>query len=301
VTSPSPRDAARPFDGDRAFEHVRRLVEIGPRPAGSERAGRARDYLVAQLGALGVAVRTEAFTARTPLGPLAMANVVAELPGDTAEVILLASHYDTTRQDACPGANDGGSSSGILLELARVLATSRDARRAVPHTVWLAFFDGEEAVVSWTDEDSLYGSRHMVQELRARNGLGRVKAMVLLDMVGDRDLAIPREDNSTPWLSDLILNAAVRLGHQGHFTPERHGVTDDHTPFLRAGVPAVDLIDYRYGTDWQRYGPGGPTNAWWHTAEDTLDKISPRSLQVVGDVVLAALPEISAEAARRSR
>lgn len=300
VRAPGP-SSATVFDAQRAFDHVRRLVEIGPRPAGSEAGRRAREYLVTQLQPVGLEVRTEAFTARTPLGPLSMANVVAELPGETKDVIILASHYDTTRQAGCPGANDGGSSTGILLEMARVLGSSREARRGVGHTLWFAFFDGEEAVVSWTDEDSLYGSRHMLQQLRASNGLARVKAMILLDMVGDRDLAIPREDSSTPWLADLILNAAVRLGHREHFPADRHGVVDDHTPFLRAGVPAVDLIDYRYGTDGQRYGPGGPTNAWWHTADDTLDKISERSLKVVGDVVLAALPEISAEATRRSR
>jgi Zn-dependent M28 family amino/carboxypeptidase len=278
------------FDGARAMAHVRKLVELGPRPAGSPALDRARAYLADELRGYGLTVREDRFTARTPVGDLPMANLVAERAGQRPEVIALAGHIDTKRLAGFVGANDSGSSTGVLLEAARVLA----AGPPPPHTLWFVFFDGEEAVQEWTPTDSLYGSRHMVESLRAQGTLARLRALVLLDMVGDRDLAIPRELNSTPWLLEAVREAAVRTGHARHFPDRVHAITDDHSPFLAAGVAAVDLIDFNYGSDARNPGPGGPANAWWHTEADTLDKVAPESLQVVGEVVLAALPAISA-------
>jgi Zn-dependent M28 family amino/carboxypeptidase len=266
--------AAARFDGARALHHVSRLVALGPRPAGSPAGARAREYIAADARKLGLEVRVQPFTADTPHGRLALANVVAVLPGRRPDVILVGGHYDTKwfRDVRFVGANDGGSSAALLLELARVLAAGGKRE----YTYWIAFFDGEEARETWTAADSLYGSRHMVAELKRTGALPR--AMILVDMIGDRDLALRREAFSTQALTDLVWASARRLGYARHFLEEVMPVEDDHAPFLRAGVPSVLLIDFDYPP--------------WHTGEDTLDKVSAQSLQIVGDVVLEALPRI---------
>ena len=263
------------FDRTAALRHVERLVAIGPRPAGSPAGARAREYITGELRRSGAQTRVEPFDAETPDGRLRMANVVAVVPGRRPDVILIGGHYDTKafRDFRFVGANDGGSSTALLLELARALA----ARPRV-YTYWVAFFDGEEARGSWTATDSLYGSRRMAADLARRGRLPRV--VIVADMIGDRDLNIRREALSTPWLTDLVWESARRLGHGMHFLAEAMVVEDDHAPFLRAGVPAALLIDFDYPP--------------WHTADDTLDKVSARSLQVVGDVLLDALPAIEA-------
>lgn len=261
------------FDGAAAFRHLERLVAIGPRPAGSPAGARARDYITGELRRAGVQARVEAFEAETPDGRVKMANVVAMLPGRRSDVILIGGHYDTKvfRELRFVGANDGGSSTALLLELARALAA-----RPREYTYWVVFFDGEEARGAWTSTDSLYGSRRMASDLARRNQLPR--AVIVADMIGDRDLNILRETSSTPWLTDLVWASARRLGHGMHFSPDGRAVEDDHAPFLRAGVPSALLIDFDF--------------PWWHTADDTLDKVSARSLQVVGDVLLDALPGV---------
>jgi len=287
---PSAALAPTEFSGERAFEHVRRLVELGPRPVGSEAHARMRAYIVAELKAYGLSVRTMEFRAQTPLGEKPMVNIIAEHSGASEEVIILASHYDTKlfTDFSFVGANDGGSSTGALLELARVLA----ARPEKPSfTLWFVFFDGEEAFVSWSPTDSKYGSRHMVEELERSGQLSRIRALILLDMIGDKDLDIVRDAYSTRWLQDILWETARQLGYERHFTDRETFVDDDHVPFLHKGVPAVDLIDFNYGL-WNRY---------WHTADDTLDKVSPRSLKIVGDVVLRALPRIEAALAAAGR
>jgi Zn-dependent M28 family amino/carboxypeptidase len=267
------------FDGQRALRHVERLVAIGPRPAGSPGAERARSYIVAELKRAGVETRVEPFDAATPHGRLKMANVIGVVPGSTADVIMLAGHYDTKwfREFRFVGANDGGSSTGLLIELARVLRTRRRA-----FTYWMVFFDGEEARESWTPTDSLYGSRHLAAELARTGHLPR--AMILADMIGDRDLDVRREAASTAWLTDLVWDAARRLRYDAHFLPEALSVEDDHVPFLRSGVPATLLIDFNYPP--------------WHTAGDTVDKLSADSLRIVGEVLLDALPGIEDRLAR---
>lgn len=260
-------------DGTATLRHLERLVAIGPRVAGTPGAERARAYIIAELKKLGVKVDVRAFEADTPHGRLSFANVIAILPGRRSDVILLGGHYDTKYFKAFRfvGANDGGSSAALLLELTRQLAaTPRE------YTYWVVWFDGEEARESWTATDSLYGSRRLAAELAQAGRLPR--AMVVVDMIGDRNLGILRDTYSTPWLSDLLWATAARLGHARHFLGMAMGVEDDHAPFLNAGVPAALLIDFDYPP--------------WHTADDTLDKVSPRSLAVVGDVVLGALPAI---------
>ena len=273
---PRPGVAGPAFDGQAAFAHVERLVGFGPRPAGSETLASARRYIVKELKKAGARVREQPFTAQTPDGPIRMVNVIAELPGRRPEAILVGGHYDTKffPNFRFVGANDGGSSSGLLLELARSLA-----RRPREFTYWIVFFDGEEARRDWSATDGIYGSRHLAGSLQREGRAAQLKAVVVVDMIGDRRLNIRREAASTPWLTDLLWGSATRLGHQAHFLNETLTVEDDHTPFLRAGIPSALLIDFDY-------------EPYWHTPEDTLDKLSPRSLQVVGDVLLDALPAL---------
>jgi Zn-dependent M28 family amino/carboxypeptidase len=286
--APPPAQPAAAFDGARAFDHLRRIVEIGPRPAGSPANARTRAYILEQLSALGVKAEEQPFEALTPAGPVKMANIRATIPAASAGAgagrIIIAGHFDTKIFDEFRfvGANDGGSSTAFLLEMARVLRARQNAL-----TIELLFLDGEEAVVEWSlDRDSTYGSRHYVEAARRDGSLEQIRALVLVDMIGDRDLGLKREENSTPWLTDIIWSAAKRL-KRPEFLDASTPMEDDHIPFLRAGVPAVDLIDFDYPDEARRY---------WHTAEDTLDKVAASSLQAVGDVVLAALPQIELRA-----
>jgi Zn-dependent M28 family amino/carboxypeptidase len=282
--------AATAFDAARAFEHVRRQVAFGPRPAGSPALAETRKYIEGELKSYGLTVREEPFTAATPTGKVDMVNVVAELPGALPDVLLLTSHYDTKRLKDFVGANDGGSSTGALLEIARVLADGAKTKKP-DLTIDFVFFDGEEAVIEWTDTDSTYGSRHYVEAHKADGSLSKVRAMVLLDMIGDRDLNVHRELNSTRSLADVIWQTAASLGYAKQFPNTGYYIEDDHMPFLAAGVPSVDLIDFQYGTD-QNYGPGGPANAYWHSPADTLDKLSPESLKAIGDTIVASVPKL---------
>lgn len=264
------------FDSSKAWDHLRQQVAIGPRPSGSPGNLKTREYITATLAGFAIKTVEQPFDASTPIGPIKMVNLIATIPGQRADRIVLASHFDTKlfRQFRFVGASDGASSTAALLELGRVLK----ARPSLPFTIELLFLDGEEATGEWRGTDNTYGSRHYVAAGSKAGTLKSLRALILLDMIGDRQLNMRREANSTPWLTDIIWATARRLGHQGHFLDERTPIEDDHIPFLKAGVPAVDLIDLDYPA--------------WHTADDTLDRVAARSLQVVGDVVVAALPEI---------
>ncbi len=280
----APQGAGAQFDSARAWEHLRAQVAIGPRPAGSPALAETRRYISAQLLAAGLTVREQPFTGATPTGPIPMINLIAEIPGRRADRLILATHYDTKlfREFRFVGASDGASSTAVVLELARVLRTAQPE-----YTIELLFLDGEEAVVEWQGTDHTYGSRHYVQAAQQAGTLARIKALVLVDMVGDRDLAIRRDSNSTPWLVDLVWGSAAKLGYRSNFPDALTTVDDDHIPFVRAGVPSVDIIDLDY--------------AAWHTPNDTLDQVSARSLQVVGDVILDALPQIQQQLAAARR
>jgi Zn-dependent M28 family amino/carboxypeptidase len=272
-------EAAEGFDGARAFKDLERLVAFGPRPPGSASIERAREYITAQLAAAGTETRREPFTPNTPGGLIPMVNIVCVLPGRSSNVVIIAGHYDTARVKGIQfvGANDGGSSAAELLELARVLRG-----RGHLFTYWLVFFDGEEAIEHWSATDSLYGSRHFIQTIRGSGKLGNVQAMLLLDMVGGRDPQFRPEGNSTPWLRDLVFSSAKSLGYGNAFTGGGAiPVEDDHLPFLAAGVPAVDIIDF------------APfLRGYHHTAHDTIDRCSPDTLAMVGRVVLVTLAEL---------
>ena len=275
------------IDGERAYEHVRRQVEFGPRPAGSSELAKTREYIIGELKSYNLNVTQDEFTATTPIGDRKFVNVTAELPGESSDVIILASHYDTKlyKEIRFVGANDGASSTGTLLEMARALSSSGQKPR---FTYWFVFFDGEEAFCKEWDEcenpdgpDNTYGSRRYVRQLKEKNELKRVRSLILLDMVGYKNLELGRNEIlSTKWLIDAIWDTANEMGHGTKFIDEiEHCDADDHLPFLQEGVESIDIIQL------DRY-------PHWHTAEDTLDKISPQSLKIVGDVVLASLPRI---------
>jgi Peptidase family M28 len=268
--------AAAKFDSSRAYEHLRRQVGFGPRPAGSAALTQTRQYILAELKAAGIQAREDGWDAMTPLGPVRMVNVIATIPGRRADRIALATHYDTklVREFRFVGASDAASSTAAVLELGRVLKGRQNEL-----TIELLFFDGEEAVVEWyRNNDNTYGSRHYVETAQKAGTLPGLKALILLDMIGDRNLTIRRDSNSTPWLTDLVWASAGRLGYRANFLPEQTTIEDDHLPFTKAGIPSVDIIDLDYPA--------------WHTAQDDLDHVSARSLQIVGDVVLDAIPYI---------
>jgi glutaminyl-peptide cyclotransferase len=266
------------FDAGRAWEHLRQLVAIGPRPSGSAAIEQTRKYITDQLTAVGLTVVEQPWEEQTPLDKVKMVNLAVTIPGARKDRIVIAGHYDTKlyRQFRFVGASDGGSSAAFLLELARVLKPRRNAM-----TIELLFLDGEEArLPEWSGTDNTYGSRHYVELARRDGSLATLRAMLLVDMIGDRDLALRRDTNSTPWLTNIIWDMAKRQELDDYFVADSTRIEDDHLPFLSAGIPSVDIIDLDYDA--------------WHTPKDTLDACSARSLQVVGDVMLAALPQIEA-------
>jgi glutaminyl-peptide cyclotransferase len=290
-TPPEPQAAAVVFDAARAWRDLEKQVGFGPRPAGSAALDATRTWLETELRAAGLEPRREPFRAPTPRGEIDFANVYADLPARSGEaqapLVIFVSHFDTKRMDfPFVGANDAGSSTATLLELARGLSA------AGPRSVALRFLfvDGEEAVrPQWIDPDNRYGSKHHAAQLKVRGERDRTKAVIVLDMCGDRDLRFHRDPYSTAWLAELVFAAARREGLGAHVDGPRDAIADDHLSFLELGIPALDLIDFTYG----------PENSWWHTHEDTLDKCSEDSLARTARIVLAALPDLEARLATR--
>jgi len=273
--TPPSAPKSSPFSEQRADTDLRTIVGFGPRPAGSEALAKARSYIVSELSKAGLKPQLDEFDARTPKGFRHMVNIRAMRSGLKPTIIALTGHYDTKVFDRFffTGANDGGSSAAWLLEFAR--ATER---LKLENTLEFVFFDGEEAVVEWTDEDSVYGSRHDVDRRYRDRKLNDLKAMILVDMIGDKNLNIRQESQSTGWLKNLIWDTAHSRGYTKEFPNEQIEVSDDHVPYLKAAIPSADLIDFDYPC--------------WHEACDTLDKISAHSLKIVGDVVYFSLPGI---------
>lgn len=285
-----PYQPVRAADGQRAYAHVAALVALGERPPGSPALERSRNLIRSHLEALGLTVQGDAFTAQAPHGPVPMENLITLVPkaadaSPSAAPLAIAAHIDTKVFEGFTfvGANDGASGAGLLMEIATVLAS-----QAPPQDVYLVFLDGEEAFVEWSPTDGLYGSRHLAAKWTRTGLASRLAAFLVLDMVGDRDLQIARETRSTPWVLDILGSSAARLGWGAHWFHQAQTVDDDHMPFLDAGVPAADIIDFSFG-------PTGGTwdRRYWHTAMDTLDKVSPVSLQIVGTTVLDALVDFA--------
>lgn len=276
------------FDGQKAFEHVAQLVAFGPRPPASDGIHRAQDYIRNQLRSYGCQVDEDDFHAQTPIGDVAMKNIVAKVPGDGPGIILLLTHYDTLSSvKDFVGANDSGSSTGLMLEMARLLCAKKQA-----NAVWIAFLDGEEAFVDWNqNEDHTYGSRELAARLAVSGDLKRVKAVILADMIGETNPVFMRETNSTKWLTDLVWKKAAALGYKDIFVSRESEVSDDHQSFLARGIPSVDIIDL---DGYTRLG-------YWHTTQDTLDKVSARSLAIAGYVILESVDELQKKNATTSR
>jgi Zn-dependent M28 family amino/carboxypeptidase len=273
--------AQQHFNGEKAYDYASQFVAIGPRWPTSQNHAKAEEFLRDHFRH--DQLEEDAFTANTPIGPVAMRNFIVRFPGKKNGVIVLATHYETNywlRNINFVGANDGGSTTGLLLAIAdRLRAETLRGKQLDGYSVWLVFFDGEEAIQSWSDSDSTYGSRHLAARWGGDGTLGRIKAFILTDMIGDKDLDIQREDNSTGWLISLVAQAAHRFGYDRYFFQRDEPVEDDHLPFVRRGVPSIDVIDLDYG----------PNNSFHHTAQDTMDKISARSLTIDGDVILESI------------
>jgi Zn-dependent M28 family amino/carboxypeptidase len=274
-----PADSGPPpaIDSARAFQYLKDIVAFGPRPLGSANHKKVEDYILAHLK--GDEVENDTFTADTPEGKLPVHNIIAKFPGAKDGIIVIASHYDTNyplRKTSFVGANDGGSSSALLLEFANQLR----GKKREGYSIWLVWDDAEEAIKPDTEvaflEDSLYGIRHLEEKWEADGTLKKIKAFLLADMVGDADLNIEHDSNSTPWLEDVVYEAATRLGYQSHFFARTMGVDDDHIPFMKHGVACADFIDFNYGYN----------DVFWHTTQDTVDKLSPKSLEIVGATML---------------
>lgn len=270
------------FKGALALDEVRAFVAVGPRVAGTDGARRASDHIEARLKSLGVAIERQAFTAAAPGGSNHFVNLVATLPGSRPGVVILGAHYDTKSGiDPFEGANDSGSGVGVLLALAPLL---KAAPQAFP-TVRLAFLDGEECRVDYGPADGLHGSRHLAARVVEEGQSREVLGFILLDMIGDRDLTVTIPRNGTPELMTRVFAAATECGVRARFSLFRGSILDDHQPFLDAGIPAVDLIDFEYGT-----APG--LNDLWHTSSDTVDKLGAESLETVGRVMVRVLADL---------
>jgi Zn-dependent M28 family amino/carboxypeptidase len=261
------------FDGDRAMQYVKDIVKFGPRPVGSANHKKVEEYITSRLK--GDQVEDDTFTADTPEGKFPVRNIVAKYPGTKDGIIVIASHYDTNyplRNTSFIGANDGAATSALLLEFANQLrGKKRDG-----YSVWLVWTDAEEALKTWSDTDSVYGTRHLAKKWQQDGTAKQIKAFLLADMIGDADLDIDRDTNSTPWLESVVYEAATRAGYQSHFFARTNTISDDHLPFMSIGVPCADIIDINYGY----------SNVFHHTVQDTVDKLSTKSLEISGIVIL---------------
>jgi len=270
--------AVKNFSGAQAIELTGKAVAFGPRHSGSPAMAKQRTWIKQVLTATGCEVKSDAFTAPTPDGPVAFENVICRFAGKSGKAIAITGHYDTKKMPQFVGANDGGSSTGFLLALASAL-------QGRPRTddVYLVFFDGEEAVRDWSDSDSLYGSRHLAQKWSQDGTNAKLKALINVDMIGDKVFQVVWEENSASSLRNLVWGVADSLGYKQYFPRQGSAVADDHMPFLLAGVKALDLIDFQ------------SQSSFWHTAQDTMDKLSAKSFDIVGSVILKSIEQLETQ------
>jgi Zn-dependent M28 family amino/carboxypeptidase len=271
-----PAEKTGGFDGARAFDHVAKQVAFGPHPSGSPAIIQVQNYLESELKSYGCTVDADNFSSDTPAGRLPMKNLLAKIPGEKPGIILLGTHYDTKRIPNFVGADDAGSSTAVMLELARLLCPQKGK-----YAVWIAFFDGEEAVnLQWADPDNTYGSREMAARLAISGDLPKVKAFLLADLVGGKNPHFRRDEISTKWLVDLVWGEAAKLGYSNIFLNEPYEIGgDDHFSFKKRNVPVIDVIDLDTAND----------VPYWHTPQDTLDKISAKTLAITGHVFLESI------------
>jgi len=266
---------AADFSGASAFKYTQAAVAFGPRPSGSNANKALQTYIRTELHNWKCEVMEDPFLAKTPKGDVRMTNIIAKFPGKSGHAIAVTGHFDTKLFPGRKfvGANDGGSSTGLLLELAHVLSQTDHV-----DDIYVVFFDGEEAVGDWSDIDSVYGSRHLAYKWKGDGTLAKLKALINVDMIGDKSLDVLIEENSTASLRKLVWNTAAELGYKTYFLDDGEKVDDDHMPFLKLGVPSLDIIDFDYDP--------------WHKDSDTMDKLSPKSLEIVGSVVVASVKKI---------
>jgi Zn-dependent M28 family amino/carboxypeptidase len=287
LLSPLAAPAQQHFNGAKALEYARQFVSIGPRWPTSQNHLKAEAFLRSHFQH--DQLEEDAFTASTPIGLIAMRNFIVRFPGKKDGAIVLATHYETNyplKNINFVGANDGGATTGLLLAIADQLrAQNAGGKKLDGYSVWLVFDDGEEAIEpNWTDSNSLYGTRHLAARWARDGTLSKIKAFILADMIGDKDLDIQRESQSTAWLVDVVRQAAKKFGYEHYFFKQQMAVSDDHLPFVQRGVPSIDIIDLNYGPHSMALPDG-----YHHTDKDTMDKISAHSLTIDGDVFLETI------------
>lgn len=270
------------FRGSAAFAQAKHAVSFGQRPSGSANISKLREWMTSQLKSVGGELSIDSFQGQTPSGPVPMTNLILKFAGTSGKAIVVTGHYDTKNIPMVNfvGANDGASSTGFLLEFAHAVASAKHR-----DDIYVVFFDGEEAVGKWTDTDSRYGSRHLAAKWLADGTLSRIRALINIDMIGDKDLDLSNDDNSSQSLRTKLKSIAGRLGYGKHLRSDAGAIDDDHKPFAELGVNVLDIIDLDYG----------PNGSYWHTGDDTMDKLSVRSFQVVGDLTVALVKELDSE------
>jgi glutaminyl-peptide cyclotransferase len=283
LLAPLASQAQQHFDGAKALEYAREFVAIGPRwPTGPGHV-KAEEFLRGHFQRNHDQLEEDIFTAGTPIGTVPMRNFIVRYPGKKNGAIVLGTHYETNyplRNIGFVGANDGAATTGLLMAIGdRLHADTAGGKKLEGYSVWLVFFDGEEAINSWSRSDSTYGSRHLAARWGRDGTLAQIKAFMLADMIGDKDLDIQRESNSTGWLVGLMGQAVKKFGYDRYFFKQDMAVEDDHLAFVERGVPSIDVIDLDYG----------PNNSYHHTAQDTMDKISAHSLTIDGDVFMETI------------
>lgn len=278
--------AALKINPDRAWQYTKEIAAIGSRPLASAGHKKIEDYIHSHLKS--DQVEDDAFVQQTPVGSFPVRNIIAKFPGKKPGIIVIGSHYETNYPlpKSYVGANDGGSSTALLLEFANLFRQQEKNGPMDGYSIWLVFTDGEEAMELKWSNDSLYGSKHLAQKWARDGTLKNIEAFLLADMLGDSDLNLEDDGNSSPQLRRLAYSAAEHYGYQSHMFGRQTTIEDDHIPFKNAGVPVMDFIDLNYGYN----------NAYHHTPEDTIDKLSPKSLKISGDVILGTVALLNAGA-----
>lgn len=281
---PVPRKEVRaiPYagSGTNAMAETSAFAALGPKVSGTDANRAAVEHIVSRLKSHGLEPVVDVFEDASPAGKTVFRNIEVSIPGLSSGIVVVACHFDT-KSGISPsflGANDSASGVGLLIDLARALHATR------PHTntYFVAFLDGEECIREYAETDGLHGSRRLADRLVSRGLVPSVKGVFILDMIGDRDLTVTLAPNSTPSLMKSVFDAASAEGVRSKFSLASTPILDDHVPFLRKGMPAVDIMDFQYGST-----PGA--NDYWHTDRDTMDKLSPKSLETVGRVTWRAM------------
>lgn len=264
------------IDSSNAYSLAVKLVSFGKRYSGTEENRKQAEFIAAKASEYGASASIDRFTCRTTAGEIEFANITAEIKGGSSDFVIIGSHYDIKKIASAPdfeGANDGASSSALLLEMIRAINASG---YIPPVTLKFVFFDGEECQMAYSENDGLWGSRNYAEKIKNAGLIEKCRAVIVLDMIGDADLGVVLPANSDRKLVEKMLKSAEKSGCSQYFRAGNLEILDDHQPFLQQGIPAIDIIDFEYG----------PGNAYWHTDADKIDKISKKSLKIIGDCVL---------------